>query len=343
MRLPRGSLASGPPPGEAMPPDPAFVDAELRPPFPTHRWWSSLVALPFSERQYPHPLAVAARPEGLQVRYPGPDIRANEACICGWMDFEPPHDLILGHSEVARFDAARLAGWSDWFVRARFAARRRLDGGELRPRLADRLRVVPRRRSDRALSGAARGVPRSRRRAGRLPGPALLPARRAAARAGRESGGAELRNSLGGSGRFALALLPDGQRDEAVERFTRAARVPSRTRRSRGRWTRRERASACVFALAARAERARRRSSRSTRTSARRSSTPRRVPSSGTTRPCVAVCRSAKAILSSWSIPSQVCCPRSRCVPGADVDALRALVLRDAAVRLRRARHLLGR
>jgi hypothetical protein len=89
FRLPHGSLASAPPPGEALPPDPAFVAAELRPPFPTNRWWSSLVALRFSERQYPHPLAVAARPEGLQVRYPGPDIRANEACICGWMDFEP--------------------------------------------------------------------------------------------------------------------------------------------------------------------------------------------------------------------------------------------------------------
>jgi endoglucanase Acf2 len=39
-------------------------------------------------------------------------------------------------------------------------------------------------------------------------------------------GGAELRNLLGGSGRFAVALLPDGQREEAVARFARAARVP---------------------------------------------------------------------------------------------------------------------
>ena len=50
------------------------------------------------------------------MRYPGPDIRANADCICGWMDFEPPSDLILGHSEVPRFEAARLAGYSDWFV-----------------------------------------------------------------------------------------------------------------------------------------------------------------------------------------------------------------------------------
>jgi endoglucanase Acf2 len=39
-------------------------------------------------------------------------------------------------------------------------------------------------------------------------------------------GSAELRNLLGGVGRFAVALLPDGQREEAVERFTRAARTP---------------------------------------------------------------------------------------------------------------------
>src|SRR5262245_60697356 len=90
LRLARGSLASTPPPGELLPPAPAFVAPELHPPIPTNRWWSSLVALPFSERQYPHPLAVAARAEGLQVRYPGPDIRANAECICGWMDLEPP-------------------------------------------------------------------------------------------------------------------------------------------------------------------------------------------------------------------------------------------------------------
>ena len=122
LGLARGSLASAPPPGESLPPPPAFVAPQLRPPIPTNRWWSSLVALPFSERQYPHPLAVAARAEGLQVRYPGPDLRANADCICGWMDFEPPSDLILGHSEVPRFEAARLAGYSDWFVTARFEA-----------------------------------------------------------------------------------------------------------------------------------------------------------------------------------------------------------------------------
>src|SRR5262245_27348753 len=90
FRLPRGSLARSLPSVAALPPAPASITPELHPPIPTNRWWSSLVALPFSERQYPHPLAVAARAEGFQVRYPGPDIHANEACICGWMEPEPP-------------------------------------------------------------------------------------------------------------------------------------------------------------------------------------------------------------------------------------------------------------
>ena len=81
LGLARGSLASAPPAGETLPPAPASVVPALHAPIPTNRWWSSLVALPFSERQYPHPLAVVARPEGFQVRYPGPDIRANDACI----------------------------------------------------------------------------------------------------------------------------------------------------------------------------------------------------------------------------------------------------------------------
>lgn len=226
FRLPRGSLAQAAPSGEALPPDPAFVAAELRPPFPTNRWWSSLVALPFSERQYPHPLAVAARAEGLQVRYPGPDIHANDACICGWMDFDPPADLILGHSDVSRFDAARLVGWSDWFVRARFEAGRdsmevsyghgspivfaAFEGGDPIVRFPTPPEVFH--DADGVL-----GVCRDRR-CYLLVGPA----------GSRWSGvgGAELRNALGGSGRFALAVLPDGQREEAVERFTRAARMP---------------------------------------------------------------------------------------------------------------------
>ena len=225
FRLPRGSLAASPPPGEALPPAPAFVAKDLGPPFPTNRWWSSLVALPFSERQYPGPLAVAARAEGLQVRYPGPDIRANESCICGSMELDPPTDLILGHSATARFDAARLVGWSDWFVRARFVSGSAamdvsyghgspfvfasFEGGDPIVRFPSPPEVFHE-------AGGVLGVCRDRR-CYLLVGPA----------SSRWSGvgSAELRNSLGGSGFFALALLPDGQREEAVERFTRAART----------------------------------------------------------------------------------------------------------------------
>jgi endoglucanase Acf2 len=224
--LPRGSLAQSPPPGAALPPAPAFVTAELRPPFPTNRWWSSLVALPFSERQYPHPLAVAARPEGLQVRYPGPDIHANGACICGWMEPDPPADLILGHSAIARFGDARLAGWSDWFVRARFekgGASMEVSYGHGSPIVfatfhgGDPIVRFPSPPEVFHEAGGVLGVCRDRR-CYLLVGPA----------SSRWSGvgSAELHNSLGGSGRFALALLPDGQREEAVERFTRAARTP---------------------------------------------------------------------------------------------------------------------
>jgi endoglucanase Acf2 len=226
LRLPRGSLADVVPQDEALPPNPAFVVDDLEPPFPTNRWWSSLVGLPFSERQYPHPLAVAARPEGLQVRYPGPDIHANDACICGSMDFEPPTDLILGHSDAASFRAARLVGWSDWFVRARFEAGRdamevsyghgspivfaSFEGGDPIVRFPSPPEVFY--EADGVL-----GVCRDRR-CYLLVGPA-----------GSRwfgVGEAELRNAIGESGRFALALLPDGQREEAVERFTRAARTP---------------------------------------------------------------------------------------------------------------------
>src|SRR5579871_3026423 len=226
FRLPRGSLAANPPLGEPLPPAPAFIAAGLRPPFPTNRWWSSLVALPFSERQYPHPLAVAARAEGLQVRYPGPDIRANEACICGWMDFDPPTDLILEHSAVARFDAARLVGWSDWFVRARFekgGASMEVSYGHGSPIVfasfhgGDPIVHFPSPPEVFYQASGVLGVCRDRR-CYLLVGPT----------SSRWSGigSAELRNWLGGSGRFALAVLPDGQREEAVERFTRAARSP---------------------------------------------------------------------------------------------------------------------
>ncbi|HVH05699.1 MAG TPA: glycosyl hydrolase, partial [Myxococcota bacterium] len=229
LPLARGSLAKAPPAGEPTPTAPAFVLPTVRPPIPSNRWWSSLVALPFSERQYPHPLAVLARAEGLQVRYPGPDIRASDACICGWMDIEPPQDLVLGHSEVPHFDAARLAGWSDWFVRARFAADGAPEGamevsyGHGSPfvfatfRGGDPVVRFPEPPEIFHEGDGTLGVCRERR-CYLLVGP---PGSRWSGQ-----GSKALRNAIGGEGRFALALLPDGQRAEAVDRFVRAARTP---------------------------------------------------------------------------------------------------------------------
>lgn len=46
----------------------------------------SMVAwLRYSERQYPHPLAVQNQANGLRLFYPGPAITGNSACVCGWM------------------------------------------------------------------------------------------------------------------------------------------------------------------------------------------------------------------------------------------------------------------
>jgi endoglucanase Acf2 len=233
LGLARGSLATAPPESETLPPAPAFVVPELHAPIPTNQWWSSLVALPFSERQYPHPLAVAARAEGFQIRYPGPDIRADEHCICGWMDFEPPNDLILSNSAVARFDDARLAGYSDWFVTARFAAPGKADAGMdvsyghgspfVFATLTGGDPIVrfpaPPEVFHESSDGSVVGVCRDRR-CWLLVG--------AVGSRWTGMGSASLTNAAAegaqGTRAVTIALLPDGQRTEPVALFTRLAR-----------------------------------------------------------------------------------------------------------------------
>jgi endoglucanase Acf2 len=94
--------------------------ADLNRPMPTNDWWSSLAWMKFSERQYPHPLAVAAQPEGLRIFYPA-NITANKDAIFGFMPERVADDFILGHSAVEKFLDAKVAGFSDWFVTAKFA------------------------------------------------------------------------------------------------------------------------------------------------------------------------------------------------------------------------------
>ncbi|MBM4033849.1 MAG: glycoside hydrolase family 81 [Planctomycetes bacterium] len=120
-----GSYATQPPPGAKGPPEQVWKTEGVKGPLPTNRWWSSLLWTKHSLPQYAHPLAVCAQPGGLRVCYP-----AVSVAPIGIMGGMPggADDLVLGHSGVAEFPDAKLAGWSDWFVTASFA----VDGKEMR-------------------------------------------------------------------------------------------------------------------------------------------------------------------------------------------------------------------
>jgi len=121
VRIGAGSYAVALPPKAKEPPRTIYKTADLAGKMPTTDWWSSLAWMPFSERQYPHPLAVRATPKGLQVYYPGPSIKATPSVIFGSMP-GGGEDLVLGHSGQEEFPDARVGGFSDWFVRAAFDA-----------------------------------------------------------------------------------------------------------------------------------------------------------------------------------------------------------------------------
>lgn len=116
----KGSYATSFPPGAVRPPEAIFRIDSLAGPMPTNDWWSSAAWMPFSERQYPHPLAVQAEANGLRVYYPGTSIHANDSAIFGFMEPNRPDDLILGHSACDQFEEAKVADFSDWFVTLRF-------------------------------------------------------------------------------------------------------------------------------------------------------------------------------------------------------------------------------
>lgn len=116
-----GSYLSAVPPGVQGPPAAIYRTQRVRGATPTNRWWSSLAWQPFSERQFPHPLAVQAERSGLRVCYPGDRLQVTEKSILAGMP-GGGEDLLLQHAEQAEFPDARLDGHSDWFVCARFAA-----------------------------------------------------------------------------------------------------------------------------------------------------------------------------------------------------------------------------
>ncbi len=122
VHLRAASYTTDLPPGAKAPPDTIYRTENVVGKTPTNDWWSSLAWMKFSERQYPHPLAVQAEPAGLRVFYPGPGITANRDAIFGAMPAGTGDDLLLGHSAQDEFPDARLDGFSDWFVSARFAS-----------------------------------------------------------------------------------------------------------------------------------------------------------------------------------------------------------------------------
>jgi endoglucanase Acf2/chitodextrinase len=116
----RGSYSNVLPPGAADVQGTIYKTANVTGKMPTNDWWSSTAWVQYSERQYPHPLAVQNQANGLRLFYPGPSITGNSACVCGWMsattDPNGNDDLTIGHSATANFPDTRVDGFSDWFV-----------------------------------------------------------------------------------------------------------------------------------------------------------------------------------------------------------------------------------
>jgi endoglucanase Acf2 len=125
VRVGLGSYTTRLPDGAKQPPATIYKTSAVAGKMPTNDWWSSLAWVPYSERMYPHPLAVQACQSGLRVYYPGPAITANSRAIFGFMPAGSKDDFVIGHSEQTEFPDARVDGFSDWFVSVSFAAQQR--------------------------------------------------------------------------------------------------------------------------------------------------------------------------------------------------------------------------
>jgi len=116
-----GSYSLTLPAGARLPPRRIYAASGLGVKMPTNDWWSSLAWVPFSDRQFPHPLGVQAEPTGLRVFHAGAGLTANKDGIFGFSPGPGGGDLTLGHSAQTEFETAEVDGFSDWFVTARFA------------------------------------------------------------------------------------------------------------------------------------------------------------------------------------------------------------------------------
>jgi endoglucanase Acf2 len=106
VRQGAGSYTTSLPAGAKAPPQTINCTETVTGKMPTNKWWSSLAWMKFSERHYPHPLAVEAEAKGLRLFYPGAKITANASGIFGFMPAKSADDLILGHSAQDEFPSA---------------------------------------------------------------------------------------------------------------------------------------------------------------------------------------------------------------------------------------------
>ena len=101
-------------------PDLIYKVDSWKKPTPTNQWWSSLVWGKFSNNMFPHPFGCVACEDGLSISYPGAAIVASESAIMGG-GVSPSGDVVVGLDGV-KFDDARLADTSGWFVTAQFSS-----------------------------------------------------------------------------------------------------------------------------------------------------------------------------------------------------------------------------
>lgn len=113
-----GSYSTVLPPGATNTQSAIFKTGNVTGAMPTNDWWSNLAWDTYSEAQYPHPLALKNQSNGIRIYYPGNRISANSACICGWIN--DIHDFTVGHTGASSFPDAKVDGFSDWFVKARY-------------------------------------------------------------------------------------------------------------------------------------------------------------------------------------------------------------------------------
>lgn len=223
VRLGAGGYVTALPAGAKGPQEEILRTADLKGPMPTNDWWSSLAWMKFSERAYPHPLAVMAQAEGLRVFYAS-KITGTKDAVFGFMPERVADDLILGNSAVEKFDDARVAGFSDWFVTARFGEKGKgmsvsyghgspfvyaiFDGGEARVSSAKPVEVWAGSEKSAVLGITVNG------KAYGLFGPS--------GSTWSGIGTKTLENHAGGKNYFSLALLPDASQ-KTLARFTKYA------------------------------------------------------------------------------------------------------------------------